>query len=362
MYASYLGANQALTSDDIQGIQSVYGTRQQDAFDPSGNNSSTYATNITPYVDGTGKASLTNLDITSRSDVDWYKVTVPTAATGTMIVTMQSSRLSSLSPRIEVYYTSSLAYVGRVDAPYSYGSTVSGSLGGIKPGQEYYLRVMAANTGPSGMGGYGLQVNFSSDTQDAIAPADTLVAAQPDQNPSRTPMGNGWMVGDRFIPYLGDLVATLPGVPPIGGGLFRISYGSLSGLGEPLGVDEMADRDHHHSKGPGAGGTRYEGRHHPRPGNLPFAHGLAIAPSAPQTTAGVEDPGRGVRKEMPRRQREEPRRHQVPRLRAVDAGPDGRRAKGPAGASAQPLGGRPSRPSWTIIAEPVAPPSPGFGP
>ena len=52
MYGTYNGIKQALTSDDIDGIDSIYGTRQFDQFNTGSQRNNTYttATNINSYV------------------------------------------------------------------------------------------------------------------------------------------------------------------------------------------------------------------------------------------------------------------------------------------------------------------------
>ena len=59
MYAYYHGADQSLTSDDVAGIQSIYGTPQPDGSNTSHNS----AMNITPDINGNGQIALANLDI-----------------------------------------------------------------------------------------------------------------------------------------------------------------------------------------------------------------------------------------------------------------------------------------------------------
>ena len=48
-------------------------------------------------------ALVTNLDITTTSDVDYYTFTAPAGAAGTMTVQVQSQGLSLLSPKVTVY-------------------------------------------------------------------------------------------------------------------------------------------------------------------------------------------------------------------------------------------------------------------
>jgi hypothetical protein len=95
-----------------------------------------------------------------------------------MVATLQSSNLSSLSPRITVY-TSSLSLVGSAGSS-SFGDTVSVTANNVQAGQGYYIRVMA-NVGGTQIGDFGLEVNLGSQTQAPIPPPNTVVAQQPDQ-------------------------------------------------------------------------------------------------------------------------------------------------------------------------------------
>ncbi|MBX6315876.1 MAG: matrixin family metalloprotease [Isosphaeraceae bacterium] len=227
MYAYYLGVDQSLSSDDIAGIQSIYGVRQPDSFDAvASNNSTSTATNITPYLNDLNQIILSNLDITKTTDYDWYYVVAPTS--GTMTVTMQSSNLSLLSPKVGITNSSQTNSV-LVAAPNSFGATLTLSYS-VTAGQGYYIKAMAANTGPGSTGAYGLAVNFGSYPIPAFAPPYTVVAQQPDQ-------GGG---GADFSTGL-DLQDAVSGVPSnglvAGGGssvdsVESIRIGVLEGLGE----------------------------------------------------------------------------------------------------------------------------------
>ena len=100
-----------------------------------------------------------------------------------MKVTVQSSNLSSLSPKLMVY-TSALGLVGQSSAPNSMGATVSVSTS-VTAGQGYYIKVLAAG-GFGAIGGYGLLVNMGSQSQSPIPPPNTVVAQQPDQGGGST--------------------------------------------------------------------------------------------------------------------------------------------------------------------------------
>lgn len=179
MYAYYNGTKTTSSSDDIAGIQSIYGARPGDAFDQAqSNNSYSNATDLTGYLSN-GQTSIPNLDISTSSDTDWYKIVVPRDTNGTMTVTLQSTGLSSLSPHLYIH-SSSLSILGSATAAFSYGATVSLTLNNVAPNQFYYIRAVPANGGPSSVGAYGLQVNFVGGTMAPIAPPVTTVAQQPD--------------------------------------------------------------------------------------------------------------------------------------------------------------------------------------
>ncbi len=181
MYAAYTGVKQALTTDDSAGIQSVYGARLADTFDAAQSNGSpSVASAISSLLNPQAQATLAGLDVTTAADNDWYYVVAPAGAGSTLTVTMQSSNLSSLSPRVMVY-SAGLQLRGQAAAANSYGATVTTTVTGVTAGQGYYIRALAANTGPGSTGSYGLLVNFGGPAMAPVAPPVTTVAAQPDQ-------------------------------------------------------------------------------------------------------------------------------------------------------------------------------------
>lgn len=233
MYGYYTSTNQALNSDDVTGVQTIYGGRHSASGES--NNAAGTATDISPYINGQSQVILAGLNVTTNSDYDWYKVTVPATTKGTMVVTMQSTGLSLLSPKLLVY-NSSLSGLAQVAAPGAFGQTVSVTLSGVSPGQVYYFKAMAANTGPTGAGGYGLEVNFGSNAMSPIAPPNTQVAQQPNQSSGASATqqtgGDGGDRGDGGGGLLGGLL----------GGLIKVVFnlldhvitlGSLTGYGDP---------------------------------------------------------------------------------------------------------------------------------
>jgi len=225
MYGTYNGIKQALTSDDIAGIQSIYGTRQFDRFNSGGQHNSTFATaaNINSYIASNAQIAIPSLDITMAGRAEWFYVNVPATTTGTMSVTVQSSNLSSLAPSLQVY-SSSLSLVGSTSAADTLGATISVS-SNVASGQGYYIKVAAAG-GPGPIGGYGLLVNFGNQSQSPIPPPHTVVAQQPDQ---------GAGLSSNAISNIG---ANSPVVGSNGGVMLpiRIAIGSLTEWTEVLTV------------------------------------------------------------------------------------------------------------------------------
>jgi hypothetical protein len=175
MYASYTGVHQSLSSDDAAGIQSLWGTNQ----DSGSNTSLANATNITANLNSQGQYAFTNT-IAFATDYDYYYVVAPANTTGTLNVTLQSTNLSSLTPKLTVFNAAKSAVASVQLATNTFGGTVSMSIS-VTAGQGYYIRVMAANTGPGSAGVYGLSINFGSGTMPAFQPPNTTVAATADQ-------------------------------------------------------------------------------------------------------------------------------------------------------------------------------------
>ena len=205
MYGTYNGIKQALTSDDTAGIDSIYGTPTYDQFNTGGNrNSNTFtAANINSFITSNGQIAIPALDITAGGQAEWFFVNVPSTTTGTMTVTVQSSNLSSLAPSLQLY-NSSRSLVSQTSAPNTFGATISLSTSATS-GQGFYVKVTDAS-GPGPIGGFGLLLNFGSQTQSPIPPPNTVVAQQPD--------GGGGTEDDNAP----------------AGGLIGLEFGSITGL------------------------------------------------------------------------------------------------------------------------------------
>lgn len=215
MYASYNGMKQSLTADDITGLQSVYGTRSNDAFDTAApNNSYTTSTNLNGYLNTNAQVRLGALDITTSSDNDWYVITAPAGTTGSLTVSMQSANLSLLSPKVTIY-SAGLQVLASDTKALSFGATATpATIAGVVPGQKFYIRAQAASGGTSGVGGYGLIVNFGSGAMTPIDPPVTIVSSKPDQGggSSNQQFGEVRIVSVGMLQGLGDdlMMGNLP--------------------------------------------------------------------------------------------------------------------------------------------------------
>ncbi len=235
MYANYTTTKSALVADDINGAVAIYTARQPDAWTQTYHNTTmANAPDISSMIDSsTGQAELDSLNIVNASTANWFKVVVPSYSASTATFTMQSTNLSELSPRIQVYNSAGTS-LGYAYVTSAYGATVSFSLGGISPGQTYYIKAMAAGAGPTGAGGYGLQLNFGTQTQAPIDPPNTIVAATADQAAGSIGSAPGWGPPGRTI-YVPE----------------QTTVGDITGWGDSLSIGKVHPRvSHSHPRGP----------------------------------------------------------------------------------------------------------------
>src|SRR5205823_11531627 len=105
-------------------------------------------------------AVVTGLDLTTTSDIDYYKFTAPSNSSTSMTVKVQSSGLSLLAPSLKIY-NSSNTLLGSVTGSGNFGSTLTTTVS-ITPGQTYYVRVAGANTTVFGTGAYALTLTLGT--------------------------------------------------------------------------------------------------------------------------------------------------------------------------------------------------------
>ncbi|MCI0460235.1 MAG: matrixin family metalloprotease, partial [Gemmataceae bacterium] len=175
-YAFYTGIKWGLHSDDIAGIRNVYSanqTRSKDGWDAWQDNG-TFAT----AMDFTGfiQSDLTFMagpgqDLTTWTDVDFYKFTVPSGFSGTLTARIQSTGISQLSPTLTIY-NASQQQLGTISG--YHGATLDLSVTGLTVGQPVYIKVSAAEASEFGIGWYGMAAKFGT----AALPTIPLVNTQ----------------------------------------------------------------------------------------------------------------------------------------------------------------------------------------
>lgn len=219
MYSYYAGMKQSLHSDDVGGIQSIYGARPYDAWNSNGQSNAVYwnAKSLDGWRNGLNQISLANLNMTTPGQTEWFWVTIPANNAGRFTVQMQSSGLSSLSPQLSVF-DASLNLKGSVYTA-NFGDTATVTVPGVSAGQGFFIR-LSASGGGAGTGAFGMQVNFGSNPLTPFPPPYTVVA-------SRAGTGGGFIA-----------MTAAAGEGP-DEDLLRI--GSLSAVGDALLVSPDAD-------------------------------------------------------------------------------------------------------------------------
>ena len=243
MYASYTGVKQTPTSDDVTGIQTVYGAR------PTGTNTSASSATAVALDTG-GTATITGAQVASATAQDWYSVAIPQNTTGSLTITLQSSQLSSLEPRLALY-SSGLRGLAQASTS-TFGGTATITLNGVSAGQTYYIRVSANTSGAGSAGAFGLQVDAGPGTPAAIALPNTTVAAQANQSggtsaETASSGGSGGLLGGVVSTVGGGVngvVGTLASL--LDGEVHLIQVGSLTNWAEAYSVSPHA---RHHGPG-----------------------------------------------------------------------------------------------------------------
>ncbi len=272
MYASYNGVKQSFNTDDVNGIDSIYGAV---AANTTNNGTVSTAIDLTHQVNANNQIVLGGQEIVSASDQEFYKVTVPQSTSGTMTVSIQATSLSSLAPRLTLYNSSGQGFAQAVNTN-GFGTTATLVVSNVTAGQIYYLRATAANTGAGDVGDFGVLVNFGTKPQATVAPPNTVVASTSSSGVSGSSnaetTGNG---GGLLTNLLGGLVN---GVATVVGDIIQI--GNLTGYGDAMHANAAYLRHHH--LGPALNTTRHRllagHRHHPVPPKLP---GHPPAPAHP---------------------------------------------------------------------------------
>lgn len=181
MWGYYNGVKTALSTDDTNGIRNIYSAdaaRSSDAYES--NNTFGTATDLTSNFSSTQLTGVIDaLDITTTTDVDYFKFTTPTGVGSTLSVSMQSSGLSLLAPKFTVYASNQTTVLGTASST-GYGATLNLQISGLSAGQTYYIKAQGANTTAFGTGQYALVVNMGTGADPTVTlPNTTLLNGNP---------------------------------------------------------------------------------------------------------------------------------------------------------------------------------------
>ncbi len=190
MYSTYNGVDSALNADDISGIKAIYSAgaaRAKDAYDLAASNETT-ATAKLVTLDTTSKALVINgMDLTTNTDIDYYKFVVPTGSTTTLKATVVSTGLSLLSPKVEIVVGTTVKATGAAGAT-EYGSAELATYTNatdLAAGKTVIIKVSSANSlAAFKTGKYALILNMGTATDPVYAKPVTLKA-------NGTPLSSG---------------------------------------------------------------------------------------------------------------------------------------------------------------------------
>jgi predicted Zn-dependent protease len=203
MWPSYGGQRRSLTTDDINGIQAIYGARQPDAYAAGNggnlvgnvvggalsllgvgssqnssdvNNSFQTATSLTSLINLTSLvAQANNLNIISTSDVHYFSFVAPAGTASTVTINVQSAGLSLLRPAVTVYAADQATVLGSAAGTgndYN-GDNLVVTVNGVTAGQLFYVKVSGADKTAFGTGAYALTANFGTGPSPAAVPPNT---------------------------------------------------------------------------------------------------------------------------------------------------------------------------------------------
>lgn len=179
--ARYAGVRAGPTADEIADFQSLYGVRQPDRFEgPRGNDEARRAAALGAF------AEPIRADVTTLSDVDWYKFSVPdaVAAGSTIDVTLSTSGVSLLTPSLAVF-DAALNPLGTAAASGPLGGELTLALANVNPGSVYYIKVGNATQSVFGIGAYQLDLS-DSHASSRRSPPEVLANAENHRNDSFT--------------------------------------------------------------------------------------------------------------------------------------------------------------------------------
>jgi hypothetical protein len=160
MYTNYHGVLTGLAPGDTAGIQAIYGPRTLDSYQQNGQGVSlASAVDLTSGLSSTGLEVLGGLSLATIGDTEYFKVTAPAGATGSLQVTAAAYDVSLLSPKISLY-DSSGNLLSSASKAASWCDNMTVGTSGVTAGQTYYIAVTGATKNAFAVGAYNLKVSF----------------------------------------------------------------------------------------------------------------------------------------------------------------------------------------------------------
>jgi hypothetical protein len=250
MYGTYNGAFTALGNDDIAGIRSAYSggsARSYDANNCNGSSNGSFGTaaNLSTTINASSLTSVvTGLDITTVGQAEYFKFTAPANCASTMTVTVQSTGLSLLTPRLTVYNASQTA-IGSASFSLACGALEDGATLTVKnlaltPGATYYVMVQGVDRTAFSTGNYALTLNLGTGANPTVPLPNTKTAdgnplscgGGTPMEPALNPTPNVALLGINLNLGLASLsLGVTAGSSLLGGS------GSLLSLGATVGVN-----------------------------------------------------------------------------------------------------------------------------
>ncbi len=177
LYPTYNGVDSALNADDIAGIRAVYSAGAARSADAQEANNSTAAAKIVT-IDTTTKTAVVNaLNLTTNTDLDYFKFVVPAGSSATLKAKVVSKGLSLLNPKIEILDSAGIVKATATAASTAYGTTLTATFNGIAAGQTYYAKVSSANSVAAfKTGRYALVLNMGTGADPAVTYSNTQLA------------------------------------------------------------------------------------------------------------------------------------------------------------------------------------------
>jgi hypothetical protein len=162
----------------------------------------------------TDTALVTGQNIVAPGGTDMYALTAPTGSADTMTVTVQSTGLSLLSPKLYVY-NASQQQIGFISGAGQFGSTLTVTINNVVDGEKFYVKVQGSESTALGTGQFALVVNIGSGAAPTVPIANSQVAAG-STHQSYSGQAEGGYTG-LLAPLQGLLGNLNPLLGPLGG-------------------------------------------------------------------------------------------------------------------------------------------------